>query len=372
MPQDNNIPLGVFQGPSPVENFLSSYGAAQQMQRQREQDARQKVIQGREDVQYGQQQNLQAIDQLGAVLDKIPDGDAGAFGQAVKFAVDNKLVDPNEAAKYTVNDLPRIRALSQQARALAKQRQDADLAGRKFNLDERVANANINQSNASADASRAQADYIRSGKGRQAQQLPRNWQDKETELLQNVQVAANNNADVSNVISQIDSGNLDPGLLKNNYEKAKTFFGSVDPADVNTRNYNLFISTMERLRNESLRLNKGVQTEGDAQRAWNELFTNINDKVVVRDQLARIAKLNERAARQNAGLIRSRRKQFFGKDYQEPDWQDLGVDPSLLETQQAPTTFTRGGAGVFSDTQAGKPIGGTPGGEDGWSIKRIR
>ncbi|MOA00624.1 hypothetical protein D3C78_1199960 [compost metagenome] len=55
------------------------------------------------------------------------------------------------------------------------------------------------------------------------------------------------------------------------------------------------MATMEKLRNESLRLNAGVQTDGDAQRAWNELLTNINDPQLVRQRLQEIKALNERA-----------------------------------------------------------------------------
>ena len=62
-----------------------------------------------------------------------------------------------------------------------------------------------------------------------------------------------------------------------------------------SQNFATFKSTLERLRNESLRLNAGVQTDGDAQRAWAELIDNINDPKVVRAQLKRINDLNNRA-----------------------------------------------------------------------------
>ena len=50
------------------------------------------------------------------------------------------------------------------------------------------------------------------------------------------------------------------------------------------------------MRNESLRLNTGVQTDGDAQRAWNELFQNINDTGLVKQRLKEIQGINARAA----------------------------------------------------------------------------
>ncbi|MCY1231709.1 hypothetical protein D9M72_441690 [compost metagenome] len=38
-----------------------------------------------------------------------------------------------------------------------------------------------------------------------------------------------------------------------------------------------------------------MQTDGDAQRAWNELFQNINDTEVVKQRLSEIKRINERA-----------------------------------------------------------------------------
>jgi len=62
-----------------------------------------------------------------------------------------------------------------------------------------------------------------------------------------------------------------------------------------SRNLSSFKSEMEKLRNDSLRLNKGVQTDGDAQRAWNELFQNINDTKLVQQRMTEIKQINARA-----------------------------------------------------------------------------
>jgi hypothetical protein len=62
-----------------------------------------------------------------------------------------------------------------------------------------------------------------------------------------------------------------------------------------SRNFASFKSNLEKIRNESLRLNSGVQTDGDAQRAWNELFQNITDTELVKQRLAEIKSLNNRA-----------------------------------------------------------------------------
>lgn len=75
-----------------------------------------------------------------------------------------------------------------------------------------------------------------------------------------------------------------------------------------SRNFGSFKNTLEKLRNDSLRLNKGVQTDGDAQRAWNELFDNINDKGFVQQRIGEIKRINERAVqlrKMNVDGIRS-------------------------------------------------------------------
>jgi hypothetical protein len=49
------------------------------------------------------------------------------------------------------------------------------------------------------------------------------------------------------------------------------------------------------MRNDSLRLNKGAQTEGDAVRAWDEIAANPNDTEVIKSRLKEIQDLNRMA-----------------------------------------------------------------------------
>lgn len=104
--------------------------------------------------------------------------------------------------------------------------------------------------------------------------------------------AATINADLATVRQQIEDKKLDLSLVKNLVSKGRNVIGI---SNENSQNYATFKATLERLRNESLRLNKGVQTEGDAVRAWNELFENINDNAVVKKRLSEIEATNDRA-----------------------------------------------------------------------------
>jgi len=140
--------------------------------------------------------------------------------------------------------------------------------------------------------------------------------------LDAINIASNTQADLGAIESQIASGKLKFGPLSN---LANRGLNATGLSTEESRNFSSFKSSLETLRNNSLRLNSGVQTDGDAQRAWNELFENINDTDVVKQRLAEIKKLNERAVVQhklNVDGIRSN----YGH---EP------MDTSKYETQGA-------------------------------------
>lgn len=141
------------------------------------------------------------------------------------------------------------------------------------------------------------------------------------------------NADLAAIDKQIADEKLSLGMVNNLASQAKNFVGA---SDESSRNFASFRATLEKLRNDSLRLNKGVQTEGDAQRAWNELVANANDPKVVRQRLGEIQKINERAAnlrRMNVDSIRS----------------NFGVDPmDAGERMNQPAAVGSGGSSVDS------------------------
>lgn len=113
------------------------------------------------------------------------------------------------------------------------------------------------------------------------------------ESLDAIGISSSINADLGGIANQIESKKLAFGPIKNMVGAGLNAAGM---STENSRNFASFKSTLERLRNESLRLNAGVQTDGDAQRAWNELFQNINDTDLVKQRLAEIQNINKRGA----------------------------------------------------------------------------
>lgn len=113
------------------------------------------------------------------------------------------------------------------------------------------------------------------------------------EALSAYGAAGNIQASLDGKLKQIEDGKLKFGPLSNVTNKGLNAAGL---SNEESRNYASFMSDLERLRNESLRLNTGVQTDGDAQRAWNELLQNINDTDLVKQRIQEIKSINARGA----------------------------------------------------------------------------
>lgn len=123
--------------------------------------------------------------------------------------------------------------------------------------------------------------------------LPPTALKMQNELLEEIGTAASINADLGAIGGQIGTGGIELGPIKNVTQRIQNTLGL---SDEKSRNFASLQATLEKLRNDSLRLNKGVQTEGDAQRAWNELIANINDPEVVAKRIDEIRKINKRGA----------------------------------------------------------------------------
>jgi len=98
-------------------------------------------------------------------------------------------------------------------------------------------------------------------------------------------------ADLSTVKNQLETGKIDLGFLTN---RANYIRNATSNSTEKSRNYDTFKRTITKLINDSLRLNKGVQTEGDAIRAAAEI-TSTNDNKLVAERIGELMKINERA-----------------------------------------------------------------------------
>lgn len=153
---------------------------------------------------------------------------------------------------------------------------------------------NQNTVNATLRGQNLKSDQFQQTQNQKAQTkpLPPAALKMQQESLDAIGTASSINADLGGLANQIDSGKLKFGPVSN---LANNALNATGMSTEESRNFATFKSTLEKLRNDSLRLNKGVQTEGDAQRAWNELFQNINDTKLVRQRLDEVKALNDRA-----------------------------------------------------------------------------
>lgn len=129
--------------------------------------------------------------------------------------------------------------------------------------------------------------------------------NKQSDLLTDLNTASGVNARIDRALTRMDKGTLKFGPISNIESQARNLFGQSTPE---SRNFASFRADLEKMRNDSLRINKGVQTEGDAIRAWNELIKSINDPRVVRQRLEEIKRLNDQAIAIRTDLINQSRE----------------------------------------------------------------
>lgn len=177
--------------------------------------------------------------------------------------------------------------------ALARAEQDAVQAERRFDIDERRLAQDDRQfdERLGFDRSRQEAKPLSAAQSRQLETY-----------LGEIESLTALNGELDRMDQLIASDALNLGPWTNFVSGARNRLGA---SDENSRNFAEFKATVQKVVNDSLRLNKGTQTEGDAQRAATEILANPNDEGVVRTQLARLRALNERAAQFRQGRVQA-------------------------------------------------------------------
>lgn len=123
--------------------------------------------------------------------------------------------------------------------------------------------------------------------------LPEKIQLKQDDLIDEISLSTTIQTDLEAFTGQIDSGDLNLNVVGNATDNLRNKLSLSTEESRNLQSFNAFVA---KLRNDSLRLNKGIQTEGDAERALDELVNSANDPGVVRQRLQEIAAINEKAA----------------------------------------------------------------------------
>ncbi|MFD1121827.1 hypothetical protein ACFQ2T_04880 [Methylophilus flavus] len=177
-------------------------------------------------------------------------------------------------------------------------------------VDQTVASTNLNNANTGLVQAKTANEKLKptTSKGSKGNAtLPTPALKMQQEELEAIGTVAGTNSDLSAIKAQIENGTLKLGTFTNFLSGAKNYLGQ---SDESSQAYSTLQAMLEKARNASLQLNKGVQTDGDAQRAWNELITNLNDPEVVKKRLGEIVGYNERAVKLRKAKVNNLRSNY--------------------------------------------------------------
>jgi hypothetical protein len=166
----------------------------------------------------------------------------------------------------------------------------------------------------------------------------------EDEDIKAILTTSNVDKDMKAFQDMLASGQLVLGPGANAASALRNWSGWSNEA---SRNYGDFRAAIEQMRNATLLLQKGMQTEGDAKRALNEIADNMNDNAYVNQRLERIRGYNARAAQERALNINIRRQRNKSDPF---DWTQLQIPDSPYA---APPP---GGMPPPGTTQGGDPL----------------
>jgi hypothetical protein len=239
------------------------------------------------------------MDEATRMIQKIPAGDPAAFAQWKN----NTIFSLQDAAKQAGYIKPDANA------ALSAQTSTANNAATNARVAaEGAANRKVTErgQDVQLSAQQLKADLAAEKEAAKAagKPMPAAALKMQQDSLDAIGTSKSISADMDSLLAQLNptvgaNGATVPpalqlGLVGNLASAARNATGFSTP---NSKNYNSFRTSIEKLRNDSLRLNKGTQTEGDSQRAWGELLGNMNDQENVKQRLAEIRDINERASR---------------------------------------------------------------------------
>lgn len=134
-------------------------------------------------------------------------------------------------------------------------------------------------------------------------------QDDALEALGSADAVAAETARLSNLVK---TGALELGPVTNTTSRLRNFLGASSPT---SQAYADMTTSLETIRNNTLLLHKGVQTEGDAIRAMNQVTATRNDPVAFAQAMDKLNAINQRAAALQKNRINSVRKNYGASEY---------------------------------------------------------
>ena len=186
------------------------------------------------------------------------------------------------------------------------------LANSQQSLNIQNAQLRLQEQNVQFQQQMRQAEADRKAEAARSKPLPA-YLAKDEEADYGTATAATNLAsDANNFIGRIKSGDIKFGLKDRASIRTRQAFGSNDPDVLAREDYDKFLKV---LTNESLRLNKGTQTEGDAVRAAKELESSESPQAAAA-AMRRLVEINVRRTQNASDDVLRRRK---NANFPEPE-----------------------------------------------------
>jgi hypothetical protein len=161
--------------------------------------------------------------------------------------------------------------------------------------------------------------------------LPARLQTAEDDDFSAIDTASSVVADIKPIIDNLETNKLNLNKVNQLKMGTQAFFGSKDPEVLR---YQELERNLTRFVNESLRLNKGVQTEGDAQRAaaeYQAAFSK-NSTEGMKKALQELEKINNRQIENRKKQVDRRRKAQGVEAYFEKSDEDvMGAADRILQ-----------------------------------------
>ena len=136
--------------------------------------------------------------------------------------------------------------------------------------------------------------------------LPSALQKAEEDDIEAVMSMQNINTDANKFFNFIQDGELEFGLFDNIDDAWKGWWGNQGREEELSSEFKIFI---QKLANDSLKLAKGVQTEGDAERVGRELLSayDQNNSRLIKNRLLKMQEINQRTINIRKALLKNRR-----------------------------------------------------------------
>tara|TARA_R110000772_G_scaffold192200_1_gene303170 strand:- start:293 stop:1501 length:1209 start_codon:yes stop_codon:yes gene_type:complete len=150
-------------------------------------------------------------------------------------------------------------------------------------------------------------------------------QKAETDDIYALETSKNINKDVDKYDKLITDKKLEFGVFDTGGDWFKGLTGFQGEEEINSSKFKSFI---QKLRNDSLKLNKGIQTDKDAERVMGELFEafDSNNSNVIQEKLREIKKINETAIALRKKTLINRRD---GQNVKPFDFSKLGNNSDI-------------------------------------------